>query len=161
MFAFDVPFFLLLAATIFTGLLAGGSLDKALVELPARRRIGAIDFATFNRANDLGNGIIVYPLLGIGAAVLTVIPAVLTLIANYSLARGLPLYFSALLTLCHTFTTSRAAPTMLQLRNPISDEKILSDLFERFTKWHNLRAIIQVGNFLTLVWALVTFITVP
>ncbi len=54
-------------AIVLTGLLAGISLDKALVQLPARRRMGVVAFAGFSRANDLGNGLVLYPLLGVGA----------------------------------------------------------------------------------------------
>ena len=61
----DFTFILILAATILTGLLAGASLDKAIVQLPARHRMGVIGFAAFSKANDLGNGLIFYPVLGI------------------------------------------------------------------------------------------------
>lgn len=48
---------LLVIATAMNGLLAGLNLDTALVKLPARRRIGAVAYATFARGNDLGNGL--------------------------------------------------------------------------------------------------------
>ena len=69
----DLTFILIFAATAVTGLLAGVSLHKSLVQLPARHRMDIIPFAAFSRANDLGNGLILYPLLGIGAAFLTLI----------------------------------------------------------------------------------------
>src|SRR5258706_10343577 len=52
---------------------AGGSLEGSLVKLPARRRIGVIAYATFARGNDLGNGLVVYPIWAISAALLTFI----------------------------------------------------------------------------------------
>ena len=55
--------FMIALATAANGLLAGLNTDTALVKLPARRRIGAVAYATFARGNDLGNGLIVYPLL--------------------------------------------------------------------------------------------------
>ena len=69
---FNLTFILILAATVLTGLLAGISLDKAIVQLPARHRMGVIGFAAFSRANDLGAGLIAYPVLGISAALLTI-----------------------------------------------------------------------------------------
>jgi hypothetical protein len=71
----NLTLILILSATIVTGLLAGASLDKAVVQLPARHRMGVIGFAAFSRANDLGNGLIAYPVLGISAALLTIIAA--------------------------------------------------------------------------------------
>ena len=65
---------LLALATAINGLLAGLNVDTALVKLPARRRIGVVAYATFARGNDLGNGLVVYPLLGVGAALLTFLP---------------------------------------------------------------------------------------
>ena len=56
---------LLALATAVNGLLAGLNVDTALVKLPARQRIGVVAYATFARGNDLGNGLVVYPLLDV------------------------------------------------------------------------------------------------
>src|SRR2546430_4022751 len=66
---------LLIAAAIANGLLAGASLDKVLVQLPARRKIGLHAMAEYNRATDLGPGLILYPALGLGAPLLTIAAA--------------------------------------------------------------------------------------
>ena len=153
----DLTLLLILAATIVTGLLAGASLDKAVVQLPARHRIGAIAFATFSRANDLGNGLIAYPVLGISAALLTIIAAAAAFLKNTPPAYAMPLYISALLSVLHSVTTSRAAPNMLSLRQGTNDEAVLSETLDRFARWHSLRAILQVLNFITLVWAIVAY----
>jgi hypothetical protein len=75
---------LLALATAVNGGLAGLNVDTALVKLPTRRRIGAVAYATFARGNDLGNGVIVYPVLGIGAALLTVLATALAFVARSS-----------------------------------------------------------------------------
>lgn len=152
----DFTFVLLVAATIVTGLLAGASLDKLLVQLPARHRIGPIAFAAFSRANDLGNGLILYPLLGIGAALLTLLAALAAALSGVSLTSALPLYLSAVLAVLHTFTTTRAAPNMLSLRQSGDDEAKLTATFDRFAQWHTIRTILLVLNFVSLVWALAT-----
>jgi len=60
-----------IAALVADGILAGLSLDKVIVQLPARRRIGVTAYAAYARAADLGNGIAFYAAAGVGAAVLT------------------------------------------------------------------------------------------
>ena len=153
--AINLTLILLLAATIMTGLLAGASLDKAIVQLPARHHMTVVAFASFSRANDLGNGLIVYPVLGISAALLTILAALVAFLQGTPLQHGLPLYISALLALLHSVTTTRAAPNMLSLRQGTNDETALTETFNRFAKWHNLRTILQVLNFVILLWAIV------
>jgi len=155
--AIDITFILILAAAVVTGLLAGVSLDKAIVQLPARHRMGIVGFAAFSRAADLGNGLIVYPILGISAALLTISAALSTFLQDTSLAHALPLYISALLALLHSVTTARAAPNMLSLRQLTSDEVKLTEMLNRFARWHNLRAILQLLNFIMLVWSAVAY----
>jgi len=43
-----------MAALVADGILAGLSLDKVIVQLPARRRIGVTAYAAYARAADLG-----------------------------------------------------------------------------------------------------------
>jgi hypothetical protein len=154
---FNLTFILILAATVLTGLLAGISIDKAVVQLPARHRMGVIGFAAFSRANDLGTGLIVYPVLGISAALLTIIASLAVFLQGAPLADAWPLYISALLAVLHSITTARAAPNMLSLRQPTNDEAILTEALDRFARWHNLRSVLQLLNFLMLVWALVAY----
>jgi hypothetical protein len=154
----DSTLVLIVTALIMTGLLAGASLDKSIVQLPARHRIGVVKFAAFSRANDLGNGVIAYPIIGIGAALLTIAAAVAAYWQGLSFTNAGALYLSAFLAVLHTISTTQAAPTMLQLRQPINDEKILILIFRRFERWHNVRMVLQVLNFITLTWALIVYI---
>jgi hypothetical protein len=147
--------FLLVVATAINGLLAGLNVDTALVKLPARRRIGVVAYATFARGNDLGNGLLVYPLLGIGAALLTVLATLFAFILSASMEVVLPLSLATLLSLLHTFATTRAAPIMLSLKNTPDDEAPLAVKLDRFARWHAVRATLQVLVFFILLWALV------
>jgi hypothetical protein len=156
----DLTLILILAATVATGLLAGASFDKALVQLPARHRMGITGFVNFSRANDLGNGLVVYPLMGISAAVLTIIAALTAFLQRVLLSQAWPIYVAALLAILHSFTTARAAPNMLSLRQPSDDKTTLSDTLNRFALWHNVRATLQVLNFVILVWSIVAYILV-
>ena len=158
--AFDLTLILILAATIVTGLLAGASLDKAIVQLPARHRMGVVGFARFSRANDLGNGLIVYPVIGITAALLTIIAALAAVLQGTALTHAWPVYVAALFAVLHSFTTTRAAPHMLSLRESTDDEAVLTEALNRFAVWHNVRAALQLLNFVFLVWGIVAYISV-
>ena len=145
---------LLAIATAVNGLLAGLNVDTALVKLPARRRIGVEAYATFARGNDLGNGLVVYPLLGVGAALLTVLATVVTYIERSPMEVLLLLSLASLLSILHTFATTRAAPVMLSIKDIPDDEALLTAKLDRFTRWHTVRATFQVLAFFVLVWAL-------
>lgn len=144
---------LLVLDTTVIGLLAGLNADTALVKLPARKRIGAVAYAAFARGNDLGNGLLVYPLLGIGAALLTLLVTALAF-AERSQGELLPLSLASALSLLHIFATTRAAPLMLSLKNEPDDEATLAAKLDRFAGWHVVRATFQVTTFFLLVWAL-------
>jgi hypothetical protein len=146
---------LITLATAMNGLLSGLNVDTALVKLPARRRIGAVAYATFARGNDLGNGLVVYPLLGIGAVLLTVLATAVAYLERSPMEVVLPLSLASLLSLLHTFATTRAAPVMLSLKDVPDDEVILTAKLDRFAHWHAVRATFQVLTFFVLLWALI------
>ncbi len=145
---------LLALATAVNGLLAGLNVDTALVKLPARRRIGAVAYATFARGNDLGNGLFVYPLLGISAALLTLLATVVAFVARTEVAVLLLLSLASLLSILHTFATTRAAPVMLSIKEAPDDEALLMAKLDRFAGWHAVRATFQVLAFFLLLWVL-------
>ncbi len=146
---------LITLATVINGWLSGLNVDTALVKLPARRRIGAVAYAAFARGNDLGNGLLVYPLLGGGAALLTLLATVIAYLAHSPVEVVLPLSIASLLSLLHTFATTRAAPVMLSLKDAPDDEAVLSAKLNRFARWHAVRTTFQVLTFFVLLWALV------
>lgn len=150
----NLMLFLLMLATATNGLLAGLNVDTALVKLPARRRIGAVAYATFARGNDLGNGLVVYPLLGIGAALFTVLATAFAFISHARAEVVLLLSVATLLSILHTFATTRAAPVMLSLKDTPDDETILTAKLDRFARWHAVRAAVQVLAFVVLLWVL-------
>src|SRR5215471_19998043 len=86
-------------ATVMSGLFGGVALQKLMVELPARNRVGAIAFAKYARASDLGNGLYVYPafaivgeLVTLGAFVMafkTDAPPIATVLLGLASAAGL------------------------------------------------------------------------
>jgi hypothetical protein len=162
MSAYPLLFVLALIATALDGILAGASLDQSIKQLPARRRIGAIAYSVYARAADLGTGIVWYAALGIGAALLTIVTAIVALVQTAPTNVAAPLYLAAAASLVHSFTTSRAAPTMLSQRNiPATEENEpkLTALFDRFERWQTARVIFQVATFGLMLWALAAFAT--
>jgi hypothetical protein len=151
----NLVMFLIAFAVVINGLLAGLNVDTALVKLPARKRIGALAYATFARGNDLGNGLVVYPLLGIGAVLFTVLATTIAYLEHSSMGLLLLLSLASLLSLLHTFATTRAAPIMLSIKDAPDDEALLRVKLDRFARWHAVRATFQVLTFFVLLWALV------
>jgi hypothetical protein len=151
----NLVMFLIAFAVVINGLLAGLNVDTALVKLPARKRIGALTYATFARGNDLGNGLVVYPVLGIGAVLFTVLATAIAYLEHSSMGPLLLLSLASLLSLLHTFATTRAAPIMLSIKDAPDDEALLRVKLDRFARWHAVRATFQVLTFFVLLWALV------
>ncbi len=153
----SLTFFLMILATALNGLLAGASLDTALVKLPTRRRIGALAYATFARGNDLGNGLVVYPVWAMSAALLVFLATGAAFFEKRPATLLVPLLSAALLSLAHFFFTSRAAPVMLSLKNSADEAELLSQKLDRFTFWHTFRAVFQILTFFALIWALIAY----
>src|SRR5258708_26033029 len=83
-------------AALFGGLLAGVTVNRALVQLPAWRRISVVAWADFTRAENTGIGTIFYPALGLAALLLTIGMAVAYRFDRDKRgARSLPIYASA------------------------------------------------------------------
>ena len=143
----------ILLATALNGGLAGGSLEASLVKLPTRRRIGNVAYATFARGNDLGNGLVVYPVWAISAALLTFLAAVVALVTHQPAGLVLPLSLASITSVCHFLATSQAAPVMLGLKSTPDEEALLKAKLDRFERWHAVRATFQVLTFFLLLWA--------
>lgn len=147
---------LTLLAAAANGILAGFSLEVALVKLPARRRIGAVAFATFARGADLGNGKVVYPVVAVAAALLTFAATLVAVLGRSPAPAMGSLSVASLASILHFVTTAKAAPIMLGIKDTPDDAALLTDKLEAFERWHAARAALQVLTFLVLLWALVS-----
>lgn len=148
------PLVIMLIATALDGLLAGASLDQSIKQLPARHRLGLVAFSAYSSAADLGNGILWYAFLGIGAALLTIIAAVATFVAGISFAQAAPILIAAILSVLHSLVTTQAAPTNFSQRKVASDEAALIAVFNRFERLQTLRVTLQVLTFVAMLWAI-------
>ena len=146
---------LIVIAVVPIGMLAGGSLEGSLVKLPARRRIGVVAYASFARGNDLGNGLVVYPIWAISAALLTFIATVVAYIQQQPMELLVPLTIASLTSIGHFLATSQAAPVMLSLSHTPDDETILTAKLDKFERWSAVRTALQVLTFFVLMWALI------
>jgi hypothetical protein len=153
-----LPFALLIAATAAIGLLAGASLDQSIKQLPARHRIGDIAFSQYSRAADLGNGILFYGILGIGAALLNVAAAIAAYWQSVPSNRASLIYSGALFAVLHSFVTTQAAPIAHSQRKvPADDKGTLAALFDKFSRWQSIRCVLQLLNFGVNLWALIVY----
>jgi membrane associated rhomboid family serine protease len=139
-----------MAALVADGILAGLSLDKVIVQFPARRRIGVTAYAPYARAADLGNGIAFCAALGVGAAALTLAAfAVAAALGASGAVAGL-LAAAAALSVVHSAITGRAAPAMFKIGRAGDDPAALTPLLARFARWSAARAAAQTAT-LTVV----------
>jgi hypothetical protein len=146
-------------AVLINGLLGGLSLDRSLVALPAWRRVGVRGWAAFSRHADLGNGLVLYPLLGIGGPLLSIATAVAYWLGPSGPGAAAPVAAMVLLSIGHVVSTARAVPIMARVgRLTDDDEAGLHEAFARFERWQTVRVTLQVLAFGASVWALVAFV---
>src|SRR5260370_7800658 len=82
---------------------------------------------------------VVYPLLGVGAALLTLLATALAYVERSPMEVLLLLSIASLLSVLHSFATTRAAPVMLSLKDASDDEATLPAKLHRFARCHTLR----------------------
>jgi hypothetical protein len=154
----DVLLGLVSGATALNGLLAGGSIIRSLVELPAWKKISLSGFYEYARAADLGRGLVLYPVVGIVAALLVVLATIDAYLDGVNSTAMIFFWVSLILAIAHSVTTTKAAPNMLSLRNAPNNPDTTKLVFERFKKWQDRRAALQLVNFLTIVTAMAALI---
>ena len=143
---------LAIAATVLSGLFGGMGLQKLVVELPARKRIGPKAFAQYARSADLGNGLYVYPSVAVISAVTTIAAFVSALrshtpspaVTLLGVASGAALGVLAM--------TIFAAPKMLSVPR-VGDEATLAGLFDDFVRYSWPRGVFMWLQFALLLWA--------
>ncbi len=67
----------------------------------------------------------------------------------------MPLSIASLLSVLHSFATTRAAPVMLSIKDAPNDVALLASKLDRFARWHTVRATFQVLTFFVLLSAVV------
>ncbi len=133
------------AATAVSGIVAGTTIDTAIVKLPAWRRLGAESWASYTRG-ELPTSLVWYPLLGIGGVLLNLSAAVAVHRDTEGGSAALPSRAVAMLALGHLMTTAKAAPRMMEVRDT-DDPEALQQALKSFTRWHLARTIVDASTF--------------
>src|SRR5882724_11915208 len=107
---------LLTAACILSGLLAGGNIERYIVQLPAWHHLDVRIWAEFSRHADLSNGLFLYPFEAIGSFMLLLVSLIIILVSKAILRRAaLPVFAATVLSLVGLILTFFAAPVMLSV----------------------------------------------
>jgi hypothetical protein len=148
-------------AAAFEGLRAGGGTFRALLDLPARTRVGPIAFAELSRATDLSAaGVVYYVVFGIGGALLTGLTWLIAWRGQAPAVVRRLLATSAIASLIVLVLTTQAAPLMWRVGSAPGDPALLRSLLDRFTAWTMAR-IVCVDVSFGAVLAALTFLALP
>ena len=144
---------LVTAACVLSGLMAGGNIDRYLVQVPGWRHLNILYWKEYSLHTDLGNGLLVYPIEAIGSFLLLIASSIIVLTSGLKSVTW-PIYLATLFSAIGLVLTIFAAPIMLSLPTSANDPEIQQQLFNRFHFWGLLRAIAQIISFGTCVWAM-------
>jgi hypothetical protein len=149
----------LVIGTIGIGAFGGATVDRAVVATPAWDHLGAAAWAAYSRHADLGNGLIVYPIYGLGLAVLAIAAAVsYRFDRNAPRPAGPPIYLAALGAIGVITTTIKAAPIMRGVPDLGNNPVTLRHAFDQFTFWGlYVRGALGVLALLASIWALAVY----
>ncbi len=144
---------LVAGATALSGVVAGTTVDTAIVKLPSWRRLGAEPWAAYTRG-ELPTSLVWYPVLGVGG-VLANLAAAVAVHRDGGAARSaaLPSRAVALLAIGHLLTTAKAVPHMVKVRET-DDEASLQEALEGFTRWNGARTVLDTLTFAANLWSL-------
>jgi hypothetical protein len=135
--------------------LAGGIVDRVIVGGPAWHELGADAWVQYSRRADLGSGLVVYPVEGIGAALLIIAATLSNYFDRDSPRRAArAMYFAVAFSVIGLLLTVKAAPIMLALGKG-QPTAARPDAFEEFFLWGlYVRGSVDALAFLGSVWAL-------
>jgi hypothetical protein len=129
-------------AVAFEGLRAGAGTFRALLDLPARERVGPLAFADFSRATDLSTaGVIFYVIFGVGGALVTGLAWLIAVRGKVPAPIRRLLAISAIASLFVLALTTQAAPLMWRVGSAPADPVLLAGLLDRFTGWTLARIV--------------------
>lgn len=131
-----------IGAAAFGGVLAGATLDRAIVGIPALHRLGPKTWADYSRHADLSvRGAAFYPTLAFGNTILSVATAI-------AAPKNRAATIAATLSIAGLLLTLKAAPNMLRVRTlSDTDEPALRKAMNGFIFWSAIRGACQVGAF--------------
>jgi hypothetical protein len=145
---------LVTVTTIVDAMLMGAVLDYSIKQLPARKKIGIVNYRRYFVASDLGNGRFWYIPLGLTAYALNVAVA-LAGYYLYGLVLSTALFFTAgACALIHAFGTSQAVPAGLRFLKMKEYDEVEKSL-DKFALWVLFRGIFGVPMFIGILLGLI------
>jgi hypothetical protein len=142
-------------AVAFEGLRAGAGTFRALLDLPARERVGPVTFAEFSRATDLSTaGVAFYVIFGVGGALVTGLTWLIAVRGKAPAPIRRVLAISAVASLLVLLLTTQAAPLMWHVGSAPADPVLLTGLLDRFTAWTIARVVCVDVSFGAVLTAL-------
>lgn len=144
-------------AALFGGLLAGVTLNRALVELPAWRRLSFLAWAEFTRAESSGFGGVFYPALGLAALLLIIGTAVAYYFdRDKRLGRSAPIYASVVVAIAWASVTRFVlVPKLFELKTATDNALELRQIFLSVELGSAINDILHVLTFMLGLWAVV------
>ena len=145
---------LLAAAAVLGGLIAGLDVDRMIVAMPAWHMVGPAAWAEFSRRADLGSGLFLYPVEAVGGFAFLLAAAMSLRLENGRWSRTpWPLWAAIMASLAGLLATVMAAPIMLGIRNA-AEPAALQAAMSGFWFWGDVRGACQLIAFIAAVAAL-------
>lgn len=143
---------LITAAILLTGFLAGGSLDRYVVQIPAWGHLSVLTWAEYTRYAEFGNGLYLYPFEVLGSFILLFAATAIVLMNKQRFKYlALPLHLATIFSTISLLFTFFTFPVMLSIQSMGNNEKLIQQAFDKFNFWGLLRAIAQVLSFIACV----------
>lgn len=154
---------LVIGASLFGGILAGVTANRALVQLPAWQNVGLVPWAAFTQAENASVGSIFYPVLGLLAILFTLSAAVAFRLDRATSGQPrLAIYSAALLTFVWAVVTRvLLVPAMSSLRAAGNDTVNLQQIFSTVERWSAVNDTLHVITFCLNLWALTSVLSIP
>ncbi len=144
---------LIAAACVLTGLLAGGSVDRYLVQVPAWRHLSKLSWAAYTQYAEFGNGLYLYPFEILGSFILSFTITAIVLMHRHSFKYiALPVHLATIFATITLIFTFFSFPVMLSIQTMGNDEILVQHAFNKFHFWGLLRSISQLLSFFACVW---------
>lgn len=149
---------LVVGANLLGGLLAGMATNKVLVEMPAWAEVGVLSWASFTRAEDMGLGLILFPVIGGSALLLTAAAAAAFHFDRTAAQSGaVPVYAAVVLAVAAlVVTVGLLAPPRLSLKQAGANVAELQHA--SVDRWWKVKALLHVITFGSNLWALVALL---
>jgi hypothetical protein len=144
----------LMVSCFLLGLLAGETIERFIVQLPAWKHLDIRIWGEFSRHADLGNGLFVYPFEAIISLLLLATSSIILIVKKEIPSHiAWPTYVATIFSAIGIISTFFAAPVMLHVKTIGDDPVALQLAFDKFYYWSFFRGIAQTLSFIFCILA--------